>query len=291
MKKLLIVLTCLLLLAGCSKNSSDAKITKNDVYWTYGDVSFTSSELYELAKSQDYSGFVISEILNVIAEKEELDLEPIKEELSEEYDSYASISYYKEYLDAYYADKDAYIEDQIVNSIASELMKKVADQNFDQYVEEYVPYKAEVAYFDSTEQAQAVIDAVNNETNTFAYAASENGYTSSIYEEVYTDDADLPIEVKEQIGITESGVTDIVTTSITATDNDGNSVITPRYYVVNVIDKDANNFKDDFISYIVNNVLVAEEVLNDYMDKYDVEIHDQYVYDKLVETYSAISIK
>ena len=59
------------------------------------------------------------------------------------------------------------------------------------------------------------------------------------------------------------------------------------YYLINIIDRDVNNYKDDFVNYMKNKI-DAKEVLNYYFDLYNVTIHDQTTYDLLKDEYTGL---
>ena len=84
-----------------------------------------------------------------------------------------------------------------------------------------------------------------------------------------------------------AGLSPIIETSTTITDSEGNSVINPRYYLVNLISKDVEDFRDEFMDLVVTDV-DSNEVISGLLEKYEVSIHDQRAYDLLTATYEVL---
>ena len=288
MKKILIVLLLAFMLAACAGH--DAAISNgNEVVWTSKDKTYTKNDLYNDLKSQDYTSVVISSILEKVADKEGLDLDSFKKEAEDTIQSLIDQGY-ESYITYYYGSKEEYIKNTITNAILADLANKEATEMFDSYKEEYLPYKAEMAYFSDKEVAQKVVDAVNSNEHTFAYAAQENGFTQAIEANIYTDTSELPVEVKEAIlSSDKTGILDIVQSSTYTTSADGNSTITPRYYVINVISRNADEFKNEFIEYATSYIVNGDELITKYLKKYNVKIHDQRTYELLKDIYGDLS--
>lgn len=284
MKKLLFILLAALLLTGCGENTTN--ISNNDtVLFESTKTKFTASDLYNAMKKQDTASPIILNAMEKIAEYEEIDTTEIDKTVEDSVKE-AKEQGYESYIEYYYGSMDYYVTQERFNGILSELAKKNVNEKFDEIVSDSLPYKAEVAYFDSEESAKAALDESKNGSKTFAEAASDNGYQQTVEAKVYTDVSDLPVEVKETIlSKQDTGLTDIIKSSTIATDNEGNSTITPRYYIVNLITKDINSFKDEFVDYYVANELDSQAMISEYLNKYNLEVHDQDVYEKLKENY------
>ena len=289
MKKLLIVLAALLVLCACGSDDHSSRVSDGEevIYTDPKGKAYTKQSLYEDMKLNDFTTYLSSSLITKIAGFEGLDLEELQKEAEE--DAQAAIDAGQEYyLIYYYGSVDNYIKQMVPYKALSLLCRKEVENSFDTYVNTYVPYKAEIVYFDDLEAAQAVIEAVNSGENTFAYACSENGYAGVISETIYTDDdTNLPVEVKDYVASNQPGLSGIIETSTTITDTEGNSVINPRYYLVNLISKDVNDFRDEFIDLVVS-TLDSNLVITNLLSKYDVSIHDQRAYDLLTAAYEVL---
>ena len=285
MRKIITIAVICLMLCGCS-NGHDANITNDsDIIWSSDNQTYTSKDLNELLKYQDYSIVLLNNILTKIGELEGIDVDTYLKETEDTVNMYVEQGL-ADQLIAYYGSVNNYKSLLIIDSIVTDLYDKVANEKYDEYKESNPPYKAEIAYFDDIEKAKNVVNSVKNNEHTFAFACEENGYTQTVTAAIYTDQSDLPVEVKSMaLNTTETGVTDPIQSSTYITDDKGESTITPRYYVINIISKDADEFKDEFIQYIKDSLLDSNTVVGDYMRKYDLKVYDQRTYELLKQNY------
>lgn len=285
MRKIITIAVICLMLCGCS-NGHDANITNDsDIIWSSDNQTYTSKDLNELLKYQDYSIVLLNNILTKIGELEGIDVDTYLKETEDTVNMYVEQGLVDQLI-AYYGSVNNYKSLLIIDSIVTDLYDKVANEKYDEYKESNPPYKAEIAYFDDIEKAKNVVNSVKNNEHTFAFACEENGYTQTVTAAIYTDQSDLPVEVKSMaLNTTETGVTDPIQSSTYITDDKGESTITPRYYVINIISKDADEFKDEFIQYIKDSLLDSNTVVGDYMRKYDLKVYDQRTYELLKQNY------
>ena len=290
MKKILIplMIASLLLASGCSKDNT-AKVSDSDkVLIAAPKDNFTKQDLFDVMKQQDYSSIVIGSI----AEKIALAEGSTEEELSAAADT--TISQYEaiyttnfEKLVSNYGGLDAFKKVLVRSLATSALADKYIDLNFDKYLTSYSPIKAQIVYFDNLYTVDTFRTRFNKGED-FATLAKELGYSLDAKAQIYTDKDELPVEVKEYINNTDAlGLSDNINTATTAKDSEGNATSTPRYYLINIIDRDVNNYKDDFVNYMKNKI-DAKEVLNYYFDLYNVTIHDQTTYDLLKDEYTGL---
>lgn len=285
MKKLLIACLVALILFGC-KGKEISISNANEEIWSNTSKTYTASDLFKSMKTQDYTSNVIASIEKIMAQKEGIDISKLEKEAQEEYEQIIN-SGYESYIDYYYGSKEGYLNNTVSGKIVNELKKIIINEKFDELTAEHMPYMAEIVYFNTQDEAQKVIDDYKSGLGTFAFVASENGYTDVIENKVYTDSSDLPIEVKDTIMASNinTEVLGPIQTSLASSDNQGNNVVTPRYYVVNLTSKDVNTFKDEFIDYVSTQLYTADETVNDFSKKYKVTIHDQTTYDLLKDKY------
>ena len=289
MKKILIVLS-LILLSACSTNHYSKVSDGENVLFSSndGNISFTKQDLYETMKSNDVAELLKIRIIEKLAIIEGIDVDSIKSEVEESVNQMVEAGY-ESFIISYYGSVENYKNSSISNAALVDLCENEVNNNFEQYVSDNDPYKAEIVYFDTKEAAEAVLDAVNNNENTFEYACSENGYSSEVTETLYTDtDSDLPVDVKEWVlNTSEPTLSDIIEVSTTVNDSDGNSTVNTRYYLVNLISKNVEDFKEEFVSNIVS-TMDKDTVINSLLEKHSISIHDQRIYELLKEEYEAI---
>lgn len=288
MKKLLVVLNCLFILTACGKAHYSTVSDGDSVIFSKPDgSSYTKQDLYETMKNNDITDILTINIVSKLAELEGIDIDSIKSEVGESINSLVE-SGYESFITSYYGSIENYTNSSVANRALNALSENQIENNFDKYVEEYSPYKAEIVYFDDKDLAQAVLDAVNNNENTFEYACTENGYDGEVTETLYTDsDDDLPVEVKDYVLNAENtGLSGLIEVTTTITDSDGNSTVTSRYYIVNLISKNVEDFKDEFISTVASDI-DSDTTINTLLEKYGLEAHDQRVYELLKAKYEA----
>ncbi len=287
MRKLLVVLLALLVLAGCSSNVT--KVSNPDEEIISGSTGYTKQELFEAMKLGDYSSIILADLAERIAGFEEIDTEEFEEELEESLlslqesygDSYSTIM-------SYYGGESSYRTSYIYSHLVEALTERYVEYNFDDFVEEYEPVLAIMQSFDDQDEAQAMIDNINDGM-TFEEASEEAGIETTATETVYTTSSDIDSQIWSWLSTAEVGLCDSPVVVLTdTTDDDGNVTTTYTYYVIEVIAIDADEFYDEFYSSISGDITTTE-VFNYYFTKYTIEVYDQDVYDYLSENYEGIN--
>ncbi|MDO4500185.1 MAG: hypothetical protein Q4B60_02810 [Erysipelotrichaceae bacterium] len=285
MKKLLVLLLALLLVSGCSKVNNTTVTGGEEVLFSSSKTTYTKADLYNDMLGNDITDLLSNNLVKELAVLEGADLDTYVAE-AQDYINDLKEQGYEYFISYYYGSEEAYIDSYVSFEASDMLLKNDVMANFDKHVEEYAPIQAEIVYFDEAAQANAAIDAVNA-GKTFAFAASENGYSKEVYTSVYTSKKTLPEEVRNYINENESGLSGVIETATVVTDSEGNSTSTPRFYLVNLISKNVEDFKDDFVKTVIEDV-DATTVINNLVKKHNVQIHDQRIYDLLSVKYEAV---
>ena len=286
MKKILIVTLLAFLLVGCSNSKSTNVSNANEVIWKSNKASYTAGDLYKGLKSQDYTSILVNKIVNKIGELEGLDMDSFNTDADANVQEVLDQGG-EDYIIYYYSSVDNY-RDALINSyIMDELLRVKANEVYDESKTEYLPYQAEIAYFDTLEAAQAVVDSVNGGLHTFPYSSIENGYTKEIAPTVFSDvSEEIPLEVKDYVlNNGKIGLSDPIETKTVTTDANGETVETYKYYVINLISTNADEFKEDFINYLVANTISSKDVVTEYMNKHNVKFYDQETYELFKKNY------
>lgn len=287
MKKILLSISLLLMLVACSKSETVAIKDANEVIYSSDKVSYTKQDLFDDMRKNDYSAKIVSSILNKTAVADGIDLSSTEEELTEGYNYYVEMLG-QDTVNYYFGTLENYINSYKTTEIISEYFKKEVLDGYDTFVNEYKPYKAEIIYFDDEASADATIEAFKSGENTFAFAASENGYGSEVSAKIYTDKSDLPVDVKAVALEATSPLTTKVITSTVQTDSNGTSVSKERYYIVNIISVDTEEIKDEFIEHLVSTYLDSQAVVAKVLNDHNVKFYDQTTYDIMKEAYPGI---
>ncbi len=287
MRKLLVVLLALLVLTGCSSNVT--QVSDPDEEIISGAATYTKQELFEAMKVSDYSSIILADIAERIARFEGMDLDELEEELEETLvameESYGD--YYTTIM-SYYGGEDYYRLSYTYSYALDYLTELYVEYNYEDFVAEYEPVLVLLQSFDDETEAQTMIDNINSGM-TFAEASEEAGFTSTPEETVYTTASDIDEQLMEWFAECEVGLVDtpVVITS-ESTDDDGETTTSYRYYVIEVISVDADEFFDEFYSSISSDIDTVD-IFNYYFAKYTIEVYDQDVYDLLSETYEGIN--
>ena len=242
----------------------------------------------ETMKNNDVTDLLKINLIKQLANFEGIDMEEIANSVEEQTNGMIDAGY-ETFITSYYGTVDNYKKSYIANEALTRLIKAEVEANFETYKEDYNPYKAQIVKFDTKEAAQAVIDAVKNSENTFEYACTENGYTEEVTEKVYSDKSnDLPAEVKEYVlNAKENGLSGVIEVTTAINDSEGNSSVNNTYYLVNLTSKNVEDFRDEFVTLVSENI-DKDTIINKLLEKYNLEVHDQRIYELLKAQYEAV---
>lgn len=285
MKKLLIVLVTILALTACSSKGYSSLTEGNDVIFKGPDGEYTKEDLYKSLKILSEEPITL-DIVNKIAEIENVDMEAIENEADESIQNIYEQGY-EFYITYYYGSTEAYKEGLISTLVYTELKKNYILEKFNENVEDDAPLKIQKAFFEEEELAKKALEEIANGT-TFDTAVVNNGYESDPQTVIVLDSDDLPIEVKSYLKNTgELGVSDVINTAYETTDADGNAISAIRYYIINVVDNDINNYKDEYVELKAQSI--SDETLINYLfSKYEIKFFDQDLYEIMSKAYEVL---
>ena len=276
MKKVITLLFALLLLVGCSSKGYSKLSDGSEVIFTGpNNESFTKNDLYESLKISSVDA-VENDILDKIAESEELDLTDVETEADGLVEMYQQLGY-ETYIIQYYGSIEAFRKYYISSGILTLLTNRYVEENYEIFKASDKPVKMKMASFETEEIANKVIEEVNN-GSTFEMACANNGYTSEVSETIYLDsDSDLDYNVKDYLNSTDT--TGLSTVIESDSDDD-----THVYYVLDITDRDVDNFKDEYITEKVADC-DSDDVKNYMFNKHDIEFYDQDIYELMKSEY------
>ena len=287
MKKILIALLVLLLLAGCSSNSSKgAQVSDpNEVIFEGNGKKYTKDDLFYTLRSYDYPSAILYDMLYKCAVNEKGDLSEYEEEVNE------TIEFYELYYGM--TDFDSYGGEEVFRRMLTASLfledkkSEFVEEELDSYIENDVPVLAKVAYFDDEEAAKATLEMIEG-GNTFEMAVLENGYDYSAQETIYLDSNEsLPLQVKEFFHTAEPGLSPIITSITQTTDSDGNTIDTPRYYLIDLISKDVNDFKEGYID-LKAELIEDNDAIKKIFSNHEIAFYDQETLDKMKSAYEGM---
>lgn len=288
MKKIIVLLLCICAMTACS-SSNELKVSDADsVIINAGKETYTKQDLFEDLKLNDYSSIIETNLLMDIAALEGVDFNSFEQDINNEIAEVKAMygDLYLTLMD-YYGGEEGFREMLLSSFVIETLANNYYEANYETLKAEYKPVQAQLAYFSTLEEANAFIEAVQTDS-TFDMAALEFGYTTSTQVTVYTDKDSLAYEVKDYLNNhTELGLSTAIETATATTDADGNVVENYRYYVINVIDNNPDNFKEAFFNTL-GTYLSPQEINNYYFEQYDIEFYDQKTYEMMAGLYTGL---
>ena len=285
MKKLLVVLVTLLALTACASKGYSTVSDSNEVIFKGPDGNYTKQDLYKSLKILSEQPITL-DIINKIAQIENVDMDEIEKEADDSIQSIIDQGM-EFYISYYYGSTEAYKEGLISTLVYEELKKNYILEDYDANLAVDSPVKIQTAYFDIEDDAKKALEEMKAGT-TFDSAVVNNGYTLDPQAKVVLDSDDLPIQVKSYLKETGTvGLSDIITTSTETSDADGNSATTVRYYIVNIVDNDVNNYKDEYLTLKAQSI--SDDTLINYLfSKYNVKFYDQDLYEIMSNAYEVL---
>lgn len=285
MKKLIVVLFALLMLVGCTSKGYSKLSDGSDVIFTGPDVTYTKDDLYGLLKVSSEKS-IENDLLKRIANSLEIDLTEVEKEADDMVEMYKSMGY-EQAIIAYYGTVDAFKETYMASGIMSKLSEVYIEDNYDKLVKDDKPVKMQLASFGDKETAEKFKNEVAEGTS-FEEAATNNGYTTECPESVYLDSDDLPLPVKSYLNETaDIGLSSIIVNTTASTDADGNPITLDTYYVLNVVSRDAEEFKEDYKATRLEKT--GEAGVKDYLfSKHDIKFYDQDIYEIMKAQYEVL---
>lgn len=288
MKKIIVILFALFLLAGCSNENHYSYLSDGDeVLFSGPNTNYTKNDLYKSMKVSG-SNQIASDIIDKIALKlDGVDIEAINKEADELIETYTSLGY-DSYIIASYGSMETYRKSYVSTLLLSELSKAYVNENFETLTADKKPVKMQLATFATQEDAEKCLSDVSS-GSTFDMAAVNNNSTNTPASAVYTDDdTTLAYEVKDYLNSTDKlGLSSIIVNIATSTDANGNPTETKTYYVLNVESRDVESFRDELVSLLATQVS-SDDVRNYYLSSHDIQFFDQDLYEIMTSAFEVL---
>ena len=277
MKKILIALFALLMLVGCSSKGY-SKITNGDeIIFKGPDSTFTKADLYKQLKISSEES-IENDILRKIATNMGIDLSEIEKNAEDTVDMYKQMGYGQAII-AYYGSEEAFKQMNIANGVLTKLSEAYIDDNYESLIANDKPVKMQMVTFNDKQTAENFISDVKENGKTFETAAIDNGYTTECPVSVYLDSDDLSLNVKSYLNETaDTGLSSLIVNTNSSTDADGNITNSDTYYVLNIVSRDVDEFKEDYKAVKLES-LGSTAVKEYMMSNHDIKFYDQDIYE------------
>ena len=282
MKKLLTVLAIALMLCGCGTATTQVSEGSETII-TSEKTAFTKQDLFEGMKNNDYTSVILESLVSKIVTFEGITDENLNKRVESALDGFKAV-YGDQYpiVVAYYGGEEALKASLAAEAQNQELINKYFEANREALLAEYKPVLGYAFYTEDGQVATAIMAEIANGKD-LETAAKDAGYANPVSKSVITDKSDIALDVKEYInGTPVLGETKLIETEVTTSTANG-SVSTPRYYIVQVVDNNVDNFKDDFVAVLTQSI-DGTKIYSYFFEKYGLEVYDQ-------DTYALLSSK
>lgn len=289
MKKIIALLLVLIMACGCSNTGEEgnAKISqeKEEVYFKYDGKSYTNNDAYQRLKAQNVDTYFEYLVANKACEIDNISLDEDKAELEEEYDSMAE-AYGEELVQAYYGDKESFINNYILSYAYMRYGENYIKENIDKYIEEHPTLYVEYISSTSKSKMNTFLKQVKKGSD-FEKASEKAKFEENetvTKEVIETSTSYLPEAVIEKLSSMESGdYSDLI--EIESEDEETAST----YYIVRLVSNDAKtDYEDEFVEYLMNSGEI-QSITMIVKEKHDLKMYDDdfnNTYQNIIKTYS-----
>ena len=276
MKKIISLLTILLILVGCSSNSSTQISDKDDVLFKIEDTSVTKGEVYNMLRYQQVGQIIINDAQNMLVESKVELTDEIRAEAQEMLEE--SKEQFGDYFEAYYGsgDDEELLETVFIPAVRQrKLLENYFEDNKDTIISEADPVKLNILYYDSQETAQNAIDLLND-GKSIADVLDELGTTSN-----------HGVSREEPTVIAKNKLDDVVVRFIESeegllenfTKSPLMDVTEAKFYVVKLIEDDNEALTEEYKEVFLADQEAGSKVIVDLFKAANFEVYDQAIYD------------
>lgn len=266
----------LFMVSGCSDATTSIS-NESTALITVGNTKITKGEIYDALKAQGSVNSIINSVTEFLVEKEVEVTEEITENAKktlENFKKYIGEDKWENFLsDSGYASEEDYFNDRVMIAARSgELVNKYLEQDYENAAATYHPVKVQIFETDNQETAEKALEAVKGGKEVKDVVTEFEGNTKNYTGEtmIVTSESGLPSNVWSNI----TKVTD----ADTVLDTVQFSLDLTTFYVVKVVDTDANNFKEEAIATMASTTSIQNAGFAYFLDKYDFTIYDIDVY-------------
>ncbi|EFY09284.1 peptidylprolyl isomerase [Erysipelothrix rhusiopathiae] len=278
MKKLLVSLLALLMLAGCS--DARAMISTDEEIFSVGNEKVTSKRLFDVMKLSDGGMTVVKSAQNKITEnvadedvKAEADkrLEEIKEVFGDQLEERLKQSGYDSV--------DAFMSQTVYPELKmTHLLKEKMVTDFEALTTENAPRKARILQLENQEKADEALEKIKAGEN-FDDIAKDYKVTGSPYDGSAKVHLLKSVQYPQEVADALKNATEPTLSGVLSDASDDSK------YIVQIIEIDASRYQDETIEAFVG----SKDIVNKYLAQLFVDngfkIYDKDVYDAVAEKF------
>lgn len=276
-KSSILSISLILLLTGCQGHVTSVKNGDSQVM-KIGDTTYTKEDIYDLEKADNGASTTMSDIQQMIYNKEVGRTDAIKEQAQKQYNNYAKNNDdFSKQLKSNGYTKQSYINDVLIPTIqADKLVDKYFKANKKAIKKEYKPSKAIILECDDEKTAKKALSALKKGTKqneVYKQYQSDNANFSDEAVLITTKTNGVPTRLVNTLyKQKKTGIVDEVFSN-----NENSSLYYVTILQTNNYDKLTGDLKDELSS----DSDFASDCLQYYLKKYNFEVHDQDIFDYL----------
>lgn len=281
MKKILSILLVLMILVGCSSNSSTQITNKDEVLFKIEDEAVTKGDVYSMLRYQQIGQIIINDAQAKLVESKIELTDDLKQEAQTMLDE--SKSQLGEFFATYYGDSD---DETLIETVflpatqQKKFLENYFAENQDSIIEEAKPKKVVLLTYETQETAQQVIDKLNAgsslEDIITEFGANNNAGFNTARESVLAE-SNLPTVVVDFLNSDEGKTKEYSKTPLV--DASGT-----KYYVVKLVEDNASVLVDEYKASFLTDQAAANKVMVEYFKNANFEVYDQAIYDGIKAT-------
>lgn len=276
MKKLITLMSLILIISGCSSNKTPitSKVSNGEeVIATVNGVDITKQYIYETLLASAGANQVVDHSLQVIANKLITDEEKINSKVNETIDSYKTMLGGEDKLNDYinsngYESLDKFKEEQVIPSVKITLLiEQYITDNFEELAKTYGYSYIQTFTVDKEEDAKDLISKINSGEITFADAAKEKTEKDPANILCYTKASSSTIDsniAAKATAFTEVGL------YLTPIKTSGS-----KYAIVNVVDTDRKAHQNEITSSLLGITQVNSDAQAHYLSTNNFKVFEK----------------
>lgn len=277
MKKLLLIITSIVVLSGCTASSVSIKDPEQMIL-KIGTSTITKSQIYDMMYAASGANQIINDAINFITDAEIEVTDAMLEQAQSTITLQKAI--YQDQFEMLltnngFKDEQDYIDKTILPQLKLEaLLAKYITENQETMFATYKPRKVQVMAFTDETIANEAFAAVSAGTD-FSSVATEKKSTIDASEKIATTKSEYPLAVKLFIeNATEPAVSELILDEESKT-----------YYITKVTNTDTTTFTEDAAKSIASVQEVGEAALTKYIRDYELNVYVSDLYNLIKESY------
>ncbi len=278
MKRIVSILLVLFIATGCAKNTTYTMSTeKTTIISENGKEVLSNQDLLNRLLNQSTLSFLMKKIDAKLFELEKLTYDQtIVDSQVEQYKTILGENFETQLANFGYENVDAFKEELAISLKQEAIKIAYIKTDLENILNQYKPTKVQYLAYGSKEEADAALVEIKA-GKSFEDVALEKTPLNNAQVILVNDKTNLDTALKEYINNNRTIGTSEVLQLLTASGS-------TNYYIVNIIETDANAFLDEALKDIAQTIDLAN-VYKYYFEKYDFKVYEQNLYEQINTAY------